>query len=120
GRVRQVIVPADHVGDPHRDVVHDDAEVVRGRPLGADEDPVVELAVIERHRTVDQVVHDRRALVRDPEAERARGEAAIATPPRVPEGLLARLRGPSLALPWLGRAAAEAGAARGEEPPAAL
>src|SRR3989449_621517 len=114
-RVRQVVVAANHVRDPHRDVVHDDAEVVRGRAVRADEDPVVEPTVVERDRAVDQVVHDRRARVRDPEAERPGIQAAVAAPPRVAESLLARLGGPPLALQELGRAVAVVGAARGAQ-----
>ena len=37
GRVAQVILAADHVADPHRGVVDDDAEVVERRAVGADD-----------------------------------------------------------------------------------
>src|SRR5439155_725855 len=66
-------------------------------------------------RAMYQVVHDRRARVRDPEAERPGIQAAVAAPPRVAESLLARLGGPPLALQELGRAVAVVGAARGAQ-----
>jgi hypothetical protein len=55
-----VIVAADDVCHLHVHVVDDDAEVVRRRAVGARDDQVVELGVIEHHVAVDHVFdHDR-------------------------------------------------------------
>ena len=104
-RVRQVVVAADDVADAHGDVVDDHAEVVGRGAVGAHEDPVVELPVVEGHRAVDEVVDHRGAVVRDAQAQRARDEPPVAAAPRVPEGLAARL----------GRLAARGRARSGEQ-----
>src|SRR3989442_3685193 len=53
----------------------DVAEVVGGRAVRADEDPIVELPVLEGDGPVDQIVHRGGALVGHAEPERAGPEA---------------------------------------------
>ncbi len=101
-----MIVAPDDVRDGHGHVVDDHAEVVGGRSVGADEDPVVELPVLERDGPVDEIVHHGRALVRDAQAQRAGGEAAVTTAAGVAERLLARLGRLALGVQRLGRAVA--------------
>jgi hypothetical protein len=67
-RVVQVVVAADHVRDAHVGVVHHHAEVVGRRAVRARDDEVVEFLVLERHRAVDHVLDDGRALFRVLEA----------------------------------------------------
>ena len=95
-RVREVVVAADHVGDLHRDVVHDHAEVVGRRAVGAHEDPVVELARSKRHVAVDRSC----TTVVPASGMRSRSAAGDAGTERdvpaaagVAEGLAARLGG---------------------------
>ena len=40
-----MVVATDHVGDAHVEIVDDDAEVVRGRAVGAGNDEIVEFIV---------------------------------------------------------------------------
>jgi hypothetical protein len=116
GRVRQVIVATDHMADAHVYVVDDHAEVVGRRAVGAHEDPVVELAVIELHRAVDEVVHDGGARVGNAQAQGAGGEPTLPAAARVAERLLARLGGLALGVELRRRAVAVVGAAPGEQP----
>jgi hypothetical protein len=60
GRVREVIVAAEHVRDPHVGVVHADGEVVERVPVGAHEHEVVQGIGGELDAPPDQVVHDDR------------------------------------------------------------
>jgi hypothetical protein len=118
-RVRQVVITPDHVRDLHRHVVHHRAEIVGGRAVGADEDPVVELAVVEHHRAVEKIFHHGLPLLGDTEAEGmrlVRGDIGLAAGARVAEGL-----GPGLGrLPQRvelgGRAPAAVGPALGKQP----
>ena len=98
------------------DVVHDHAEVVGRGAVGADEDPVVELLVLERDGAVDEVVHDGGAGVGDAQAQGAGGEPAVAAAAGVAEGLLARLGRLALGVELLGRAVAVVRAARLHQP----
>src|SRR4030095_278591 len=111
-----MIVAADDVGDPHRDVVDDDAEIVRGRSVRADQDPVVELAVLERDRTVDEIVHDSGPFDGYPQAQGAGVETPVATAPGVAECLAPLLRGRALAGQELGRTIAVVGASGSKQP----
>ena len=61
GRVDQVLLAAEDVRDAHVHVVADDDEVVRRVPVATDHDPVVDLAVLERHLAADQVREGRLA-----------------------------------------------------------
>src|SRR5438093_2619014 len=115
-----MVVAANDVGDAHRDVVDDDTEIVRGRSVRADEDPVVELAVLERDRPVDEIVHHRRALGRNPEPQRAGGEASLAAAAGIAERLAPLLGRLPLAVEKRGRTVAVVGAPGGEEPPGVL
>ena len=60
----EVIVAADHVRDAHVDVVHDDAEVVDGRAVRAQDDEVVELGVLEDDAALHEIVDDGLAVER--------------------------------------------------------
>jgi hypothetical protein len=78
-----VVRPADDVGDLRVEVVDDDGEVVDRRAVGARDHEVVEQRVLEARLAPDDVAHDRRALVGDPQAHRAlplvlAAEAAVA------------------------------------------
>ncbi len=68
-RVRDVVVAAEDVRDPHRDVVGDHREVVHRRPVGAEDDEVLEVLPVEGDRPVDRVL-PRHLLVAHPEADR--------------------------------------------------
>ena len=57
-RVGEVVVTADHVGDPHLGVVDGDGEVVEDRAVAAGDDEVVVAAVGKADRAVDEVVDD--------------------------------------------------------------
>src|SRR3989442_13060229 len=94
----------------------DVAEVVGGRAVRADEDPIVELPVLEGDGPVDQIVHRGGALVGHAEPERAGAEATVAAASGVAEGLAAPLGRLPLPLERLGGAVAVVGAARGDQP----
>ena len=117
GGVREVVVAADHVADPHRDVVDHDAEVIGWPAVRAHQDPVVELGVVEGHGAVDQVLDDGLALRGYPQAEGALGEPPVAAAPRVAKGLAPPLGGLALGLELRGRAVAVVGPALGQEAP---
>ena len=71
GRVREVVLAADDVGDRHRRVVDDDREVVERRAVAADDDEVAaEVRDIDLDVTADDVVEGDDALA-DPEPQRA-------------------------------------------------
>ncbi len=98
------------------DVVHDHAEVVGRRAVGAHEDPVVELLVLEHDGAVDEVVHDGGAGVGDAQAQGAGGEPAVPAAAGVAERLLARLGRLALGVELLGRAVAVVRAAGLHQP----
>ena len=56
GRVVDVLVAAEDMGDGHVPVVDDDGEVVGGHAVRPQDDQVVDLAVGDRDRALDQVV----------------------------------------------------------------
>src|SRR5690606_34043233 len=76
------------VGDAHVPVVDHDAEVVGGRAVGAGDDQVVELAVVEADGALDQVVPGGDAVLRTAEAhhglhagrDRRQGLAGLGAP----------------------------------------
>src|SRR5262249_13109147 len=69
-RVREVVLTADDVGDPHRDVVADDAEVVERAAVRTQEREVLGVPVLPLLRPVDRVVEARGSLaVGDAEAD---------------------------------------------------
>ena len=118
GRVGEVVVAADDVGDAHGGVVHHGGEVVGGRAVGALDDEVVELAGRKGHVAVDGVAHDDVAAVLghldaqdvrlaggDP-ALRLGGVEVAAAALVALEGVLARLRGLAVGGQLLGRAEA--------------
>ena len=61
GRVGDVVLAAQHVGDAHVHVVHGGGEVVGRRAVGAHDDEVLDRAVVEGHRAADVVLDDRLA-----------------------------------------------------------
>ena len=70
GRVGEVVVAADHVGDPHLGVVDGDREVVEDAAVAAGDDEVVVAAVGEGDRAADQVLDHGLAVVGDPQPDR--------------------------------------------------
>ena len=71
-RVVDVVVAADHVRDPHVEVVDDDAEVVGRRAVRARDHEVVELRVGDLDAPLDAVVPRDAAGQRIPEADHRR------------------------------------------------
>ena len=71
GRVRDVIVAADHVRDRHVDVVADHRQVIDRQPVAADDDEVVDAGVVELDRALHEI-GERRAALGHLEADRAR------------------------------------------------
>ena len=69
-RVGEMVVAADHVGDPHLGVVDGDREVVEDAAVAAGDDEVVVAAVGKGDRAADQVLDDGLAVVGDPQADR--------------------------------------------------
>jgi uncharacterized protein YuzE len=55
GGVVQMVVATDHVGDAHVVVVDHHGEIVGRRAVGAQQDQVVQIDVLEGHRALDQV-----------------------------------------------------------------
>ena len=55
-RVVHVVVAADDVGNAHVEIIDDDAEVVSRRAVGARDDEVVQLAVVDFDRPLDLVL----------------------------------------------------------------
>ena len=70
GRVGEVVVAADHVGNRHVGVVHRDAEVVGRRAVAARDHEVLDLDVGEHHAPLDRVLDHDLALERDRESDR--------------------------------------------------
>ena len=116
GRVREVVLAADDVGDLHRGVVDDDREVIERRPVGADDDEVAaEVRHIDLDASADDVVEGDDPLP-DPEPERASAAVRLAratlvdgqpcAAPDVAWRLLGRLLRLAVRLELLGRAVA--------------
>ena len=125
GRVREVVLAADDVGDLHRRVVDDDREVVQRRAVGADDHEVAaEVADVELDVAAHDVVEADHALA-DAEAERAAPALGLAgapllggqvrAPPDVARRLLGRLLGLAVRVELLGRAVAGIGEVVGEQ-----
>ena len=70
GRVRQVVVAADDLGDPHVGVVDRDREVVDRGAVGARDHEVVLEAILERDRAANHIVDHGLPLVGGAEANR--------------------------------------------------
>ena len=87
--VGEVVVSADHVGDPHLGVVHSDGEVVEQGPVPAGDHEVVGEPVLEPHRAANQVVDHGLAVVGDAEPDRrALARPRLAAVPGVTVGAL--------------------------------
>ncbi len=71
-RVVDVVFTANHMGDAHIPVIHDDAEVVGWRTIGAADDQVIQFLVAELNRATDLVVKDDRTFLRIAETHNAR------------------------------------------------
>ena len=59
-RVRDVIVAAHHMRDPHLHIVGHDREVIGRQAVGADDDEVLDDGAVEFDRAVDEIVEARR------------------------------------------------------------
>ena len=70
GRVRDVVVPADHVRDPVVHVLDGRGEVVRRTAVGADDDDVLQLVVRELDPAPHRIVPAGDPLVGHPKANR--------------------------------------------------
>ena len=119
-RIRQMVVAADDVRDPHLGVVDDAAEDEEWRAVRADDDEIVEVGVLEHDAALHLVVHDRLALERRAEAQHGRGPAgrggrAVAAGPVVGGPLPGGLRGAPARVELLGSAPAAVGEAPDEE-----
>ena len=68
GRVGEVVVAPDHVGDPHVGVVDRDGEVVENRAIAASDHEVVLGLIGKAHLASDLVGNNGVALIRYPEA----------------------------------------------------
>ena len=78
GRVRDVVVAADHVTDPHLDVVAHDGEVVDGGAVTPEDDEVVEVASLETDPAVDRVLPgDLVVLQQETDREGCRGAYSV-------------------------------------------
>ena len=88
-RVREVIVAANHVGDPHVRIVHRDREVVQRGAVATRDHEVVLGPVLEPNRPADQVLDHRHPVVRDAQANRRAGTVpGLAAVPRASVGPL--------------------------------
>ena len=67
--VVEMVVAADDVGDAHVMVVDHHRQHVGRRAVGAQQDEIVELGVLDRDPALDQVVDHRLALARGLEAD---------------------------------------------------
>ena len=117
-RVGHVVVAADDVGDAHLHVVHDDAEVVDGGPVGAQDDEVVELPVARRDGAEDTIVEGDLPVRGEAGAEHvghSRGDLPVPAGALVPVGALLRLGQFAARVELLHGADAPVGAAGGEQ-----
>ena len=116
GRVRQVVLAADDVGDGHRRVVDDDGEVIERVAVGANDDEVAaEVRDVDLDAAADDVVERDDALP-DPEPQRPAATLGLAGSPilrgqrRAPADVLrrqlGRLLGLAVRVELLGRAEA--------------
>ena len=71
--VVQVVVAADDVGDAHIEIVDHHRQVIGGRPVGAQEDEIVELSIPEGDPPPDQVLDHDLAIERVLEADHRLG-----------------------------------------------
>ena len=118
GRVAQVVVAANDVRDLHGHVVHDRAEVVGRRPVGAHENPVVQGVVVEGDGAENGVLHHRLTALRHLESQRVRLRLRYAGLPAragVAELLLPGPGGGAERVEGLGRATTAVCAALGEQ-----
>ena len=61
-RVRDVIVAADHMRDPHLHIVGHDRQVIGGMAVGSEDDEVLDVGAVELDRPVHQIVEARDAV----------------------------------------------------------
>ena len=85
GGVVQVVVAPDDVGHPHVVVIDHDGEVVGGRPVGPQQDQVVQVHVLEDHLALDLVVDPRGSLLGRTQADHV-GPPGVDRPLRVAPG----------------------------------
>ena len=70
GRVGDVIVATDDMGDLHGHVVDNDREIIGRGTIGAQDDQVVQLAVVKRQFAMNEVDETRLPLQRGFQADR--------------------------------------------------
>ena len=118
--VVQVIVAADHMRDMHVVIVDDDGQHIGRRAVGAQQDHIVELAVLDRDFALHGILDDRLAGLRRLEADdrgNARGRilrVAIAPAAVIAHRLAGSLLGCAHLVEFLGRAVAVVGVAAGQ------
>ena len=81
-RVREMVIAADHVGNRGLGIVGDHGEIVHGRPIGTEDDEVIDRSGGKRHRPVDHVL----PLDRLPRHPNPEGEGLLRIGPRARDG----------------------------------
>ena len=93
-RAVDVVLAADHVGDPHVLVVHDVGQEEGRAPVRAHDDEVLDVTVLEHDLAADDVVPTGHTVIRNAEAQGA--TRARLEPPVAAEAVVARLATRSL------------------------
>ena len=70
--VVEMVVAADHMGDAHVVIVDDHRQVVGRRPVGAQQDQIVEFGILDGDLALHQVMDRRRAVLRRAQADHRR------------------------------------------------
>jgi hypothetical protein len=90
-----MVVAADDMGDVHVVVIDHHGEVVGRRAVGPQQDQVVQVAIAEGDRALDQVAHHRVAVLRAAEADGMGpgqvGRTGVAVAPGRAQGVAGRL-----------------------------
>ena len=64
GGIAHMVVAANHVRDAHVPIVHHDAEIIGWRAIGAGDNPVVQLNIVDSDFAFDHVIPDHCAIQR--------------------------------------------------------
>ena len=121
-RIVEMLSATDDVRDAHVVVVDDDCQHIGRRTVGAQQDHVVELGVVDFHLALDGVMHDRLAGLRRLQPDHrlhARWRVlriAVAPTPVVADGLAGGFLGRAHLLEFLRRGVAIVGVADSEHP----
>ncbi len=117
--VVEVVVAADDVGDAHVVVVGDHGEIVGRRAVGAQQHQVVEVAVLEHHPPLHQIVDHRLAVQRPRETDDVGAEVGafprLAAAPGGTQGVAVGAGLLAGCLEFVGGHVAAVGAARGQQ-----